>query len=228
MLNGFGTSAYLNIIARQHHHAGVRRISDTFLSRLEQENKNHGAIGGFNAFVATLLLLQCGDHTIDWHNDKLIIIQIFRGRIDCGHWALLVVDWTVWKPGIVVLFDSLPDLYPDMFCRLQDRLSNSPLTGEDCKWIQADMPKQGLCSNDCGVWMCCMASLYIKSLVDRDLLSNSKTAEQTEIVEVSVRSSEDDTTQLGGDGREHILKCLGADRCSLDDPFFDRFTMTWT
>jgi hypothetical protein len=51
-----------------------------------------------------------GDHGIDWTNDKLIFIQVFRGPTEAGHWALLVVDRTVDKLGRLVFIDSLPNL----------------------------------------------------------------------------------------------------------------------
>jgi hypothetical protein len=33
------------------------------------------------------------------------------------------------------------------------------------------MPKQGFGTNDCGVWMCCVASIYAKSVFSRAIPS---------------------------------------------------------
>jgi hypothetical protein len=78
--------------------------------------------------------MQSRDHNIDWENDPLIFLQIFRGHPECGHWALAVVDRTVWKPGIVVLFDSLPDYCPDKF----DTPRKSFRKPTDKKGVQVD------------------------------------------------------------------------------------------
>jgi hypothetical protein len=220
MLNGIATTAYLNILTRAHHHAGVRRSNDSFVRVIQNENKKHGSLRGFASFVKVLTSMQTGDHIIDWEDDPLIFLQIFLGHPECGHWALVVVDRTVWKPGIVVLFDSLPGCCPATFGMLQEELSGSPLTREGCKWIQADMPRQGKATNDCGVWMCCMASLYVKHVLDHDLLTNPGKEEENMISRVSVVSTTEDTTKVGGDGRIHIMKTIRNGVCCLNDPVF--------
>ena len=44
--------------------------------------------------------------------------------------------------------DSLPAMFPDTMSMLQNLLSGTPLAPEGCKWIRADMPKQGLGTMD--------------------------------------------------------------------------------
>ena len=63
MLSGFVTTAYLNILACQHHHVGVQRVGDTFFQYLTECHKNHGALGGFSAFITGLSKWEYGDHT---------------------------------------------------------------------------------------------------------------------------------------------------------------------
>jgi hypothetical protein len=203
----------------------VRRSADPFVQIIKYAHETHGSHGGFPAILLELKSRHAGDHVIDWETDPLIFLQIFRGHPECGHWALAVVDRTVWKQGIVVLFDSMPGCFPDTLEMLKVWLAGSPLTTEGCKWITADMPHQGKGTQDCGVWMCCMASLYVKHLLDHDLLANSgKGVEEKMISSVSVFTTED-ATEVGGDGRKHMMATIKANECKLDDPVFDSLSI---
>ena len=95
----------------------------------------------------------------------LVSIPLFHGPIDGGHWALLAIDRTEYKPGIAVYFDSLPACYPQMYDQAQSILQLCGLSGYE--WIRAAMPKQGSRTNDCCVWMCCVASIYAKCVFVR-------------------------------------------------------------
>jgi hypothetical protein len=196
MLNGVVTTAYLNALIRSHHHAGVRRSSKSFTAVIRNAHTKHGSHGGFPASLVELESMQAGEHIIDWETDPLIFLQIFRGHPECGHWALAVVDRTVWKQGIVVLFDSMPGCFPDTLQMLKEWLAGSPLTVEGCKWITANMPHQGSSTNDCGIWMCCMASLYLRGLLEHDVLANSGKVQEKMISSVSVVSRKD-ATEVG-------------------------------
>ncbi len=227
MISGIATNAYLNTLAREYHNAGVRRVSDVFLHLLTVARRNHGDIGFFHGLVASIQERQFGDESIDWEEDELILIQVFRGHIDCGHWSLLVVDRTVYKPGIVVFFDSLPDIFPDTMSLLQQKLAGSPLRRMDIKWIQADMPKQGPRTNDCGIWMCLMASVYVKNLLDREVLPGRKQKEETSPYASVVAEASLDETVVGGYGRSCVLEAIKKNKCDLDDRVFRYLTITW-
>jgi Ulp1 family protease len=94
------------------------------------------------------------------------------GPIQGGYWALLVIDRTEYKQGIVVYFDSLPGFDKKMFDKAKSLLELCGFSG--CKWIRATMPKQGCGTNDCGVWMCCLASIYAKSVFSRAVPSQTQ------------------------------------------------------
>jgi Ulp1 family protease len=165
--------------------------------------------------------MESGDHIIVWETDPLIFLQIFRGHPECGRLALaVVVDRTVWKQGIVVLFDSMLVCFPNTLEMLEEWLAGSPLTVEGCKWITANMPHQGSNTSDCGVWMCCMATFYIRGLLEHDLLVNSGKVHEKMISRVSVVSRKD-ATEVGGDGRKHIMDTIKTSECKLDVPVFD-------
>jgi hypothetical protein len=72
---------------------------------------------------------------INWENDQLIFLQIFRGEPEAGHYALLVVDRTVDKLGRLVFIDSLPKLFSDTFDKLKEALVGTLLAPEGSKWI---------------------------------------------------------------------------------------------
>jgi hypothetical protein len=78
--------------------------------------------------IPALKSMQAGDHIIDWETDPIVFLQIFRGHPECGNWSLAVVDRTVWKRGIVVLFDSMPGCSPNALDKLKEWLAGSPLT----------------------------------------------------------------------------------------------------
>ena len=84
MISGVVTNAYPNTVARDYHNAGVRRVSDAFLQQLTVARRNHGDIGFFDGLLENIQERKFGDETIDWENDELILIQVFRGHTDCG------------------------------------------------------------------------------------------------------------------------------------------------
>jgi hypothetical protein len=45
---------------------------------------------------------------IDWETDKLIVLQIFRGPVEAGHWASLIIDRTRPNQSLAEFADSLP------------------------------------------------------------------------------------------------------------------------
>jgi hypothetical protein len=227
MLSGASTTAYLNLLTRQHYHLGVRRSVDTFFpnlrSMLREHGLKHGSCGTWIKFADEVKDARLGDHGIDWTNDNLIFIQVFRGPTEAGHWALLVVDRTVDKLGRLVFIDSLPNLYKDTFEQLRECLSGTPLTPDGCKWIRASMPRQGPRTMDCGVFMSCIAAAYTKGVVSRGCFSAQEVSDFTS---VSIQFK-DDATILGGEGRDHMLASVRLQHCNLDAAIFDRISIQW-
>ena len=110
---------------------------------------------------------------------------------------------------------------------LQQKLAGSPLRRMDIKWIQADMPKQGPRTNDCGIWMCLMASVYVKNLLDREVLPGRKQKEETSPYASVVAEASLDETVVGGYGRSCVLEAIKKNKCDLDDRVFRYLTITW-
>jgi len=165
-----------------------------------------------------------GDHAIDWSNDPVIFIQVFRGEPECGHWALLVVDRTVDKLGKLVFIDSLPNMFRNTMSLLQDMLSGTSLAPEGCTWIRASMPKQGLGTMDCGIFMSCMAGLYVKGLLARGCLSPKSNVADFTSVNITFKR---DATTVGGAGRDHMLAAMRLGFCDLDANVFDLCSIDW-
>jgi Ulp1 family protease len=164
----------------------------------------HGSKGAWQKFVETAKVWgTAGETRIDWENDKLIFVQVFRGHTQAGHWSLLVIDRTVSKHGILVFFDLLPDYFPDIINKLKCALAGTPLALEGCTWIHATMPKQGFRTNDCGVFMSCIAALYTKGLIKENRLSANSSASETIFTDVEVRTNFD-STDVGWAGRDHM------------------------
>ena len=227
MLNGTCTTAYLNVLAREHYAAGTRRTRDDFVPTIVRLRGQHGSGGFWNAFVEENLGTLFGDHLIDWEDDRLIFLQIFRGSIDCGHWALAVVDRTHSRDGAIVLFDSMPELYSDTLDHLQQILQGTPLCSEGTRWIRASMPIQGPATLDCGVWMCVMASLYVKGLLECGLLSSSEAGHDFTSVKVDLAAHTDPTT-FGGLARGHMLGTISNGLCDLKCALFRYLSIHWS
>ena len=129
---------------------------------------------------------------------------MFRGVPECGHWSLLIIDHTVDKLGRLVFLDSLPNMFCDTMAMLQDLLSGTPLAPEGCKWIHASMPRQGIRTMDCGVFMTCKALLNIKGLLSRScLLANGNPPKFTD-VNITFKC---DAITLGESGHDHTDAC---------------------
>jgi hypothetical protein len=116
-----------------------------------------------------------------------------------------------------VLFDSTPGCFPNTLDKLKGWLAGSPLTTEGCKWIAANMPHQGKGMNACRVWMCYMAALYVKHLLDHELLANSGKVQEKMISSVSVVAKKG-ATEVRGEGRKHKMEhTIKTNECKLDD-----------
>jgi hypothetical protein len=69
--------------------------------------------------------------------------------------------------------------------------------------------------------MCCMATFYLRGLLEYDLLVNSGKVQKKMISRVTVISRKD-ATEVGGDGRKHIMDTtIKTNECKLDVPVFD-------
>lgn len=120
-------------------------------------------------------ILRTGDHDIDWENDPIFFIQVFRGLPECGHWALLVVE------RIAGMMCSLTQPLPNMCRDTMNEYFTECTTGtllvlKGCKTFRATVLKQGIGAMDYGVFMCCVAGPYKKEILSHGVshLRNSK------------------------------------------------------
>ena len=67
------------------------------------------------------------------------------------------------------------------------------------------MPKQGPWTNDCVIWMCLMAAVYVKTLLDREVLPGTKEKEEATPYASVVAHAMLDETIVGGYGRSCVL-----------------------
>ena len=87
------------------------------------------------------------------------------------------------------------------------------------------MPRQGRGTNDCGIFMCLMATLYLKSRFDPGTPMFQNIEERVEDVLVVTHR---DTTDVGSAGRQHILDSFESSSINLNDPAVAAFVMTVT
>ena len=91
-------------------------------------------------------------------------------------------------------------------CMISPRLelgifSDTPLHSSDWKWIRAKVPRQADNSNDCGIFMSCLASLFIEKLIDEGYLIRRMNTNSYCKVEVAFSI---DVDVFGTLGREHM------------------------
>jgi hypothetical protein len=238
MITGCTTTAYLNLLSRKCFHNGVRRTHGGFLLLLREAVGLYGNEQGFQKFAENMSSSSSvGDQHINWEKDDLIFIQIFLGPREAGHFALLVVDRTWHKPGILTYFDSLPTYSRDAFRTLQDMLRHSPLVRTDSRWFVANMPVQAARTNDCGIWMCMVATAYITKLSEDGFLPRNASinvAREVDIngikeIEVVINAqglpkdcttADDRARTVGRLGREHMLRSLRTSNWGFREDLF--------
>jgi hypothetical protein len=195
MLTCFVTNGFFNLLSKRLYEEGCRRVHSTVLVELLRRRRENGE-QSLEHFDFGSLLPDGGCNDEDVRTAQLVFIPVFCGPIEAGHWALLVIDRTKYKPGVAVYFDSLPAYNPDMYGQARSVLQLCGLSG--LTWIKADMPKQGSGTNDCGVWMSCVASIYARSVLTPAVVpSQSQT--------VPFRNGE---KEFGLAGREHLTESL--------------------
>jgi hypothetical protein len=74
--------------------------------------------------------------------------------------------------------------------------------------------------NDCGVFMSCIAALYIKGLIKEKRLPAKSNASETIFADVRV-STHFNSTDIGWAARDHMMKTLRTGQCNHEDSFFD-------
>ena len=81
----------------------------------------------------------------DWANFDSLIIPIFVGARECGHWSVLVCDRRVNRAGHLIWFDSHPEFSKVglSFEQLKNVILQTPIACDDSTWMEARCPLQG-------------------------------------------------------------------------------------
>jgi hypothetical protein len=180
--------------------------------------------------LTELFLRESGSKAIDWETDKLIVLQIFRGPVEAGHWASLIIDRTRPNQSLAEFADSLPT-----YSR------NTPLSN-NVTWIFAKTPVQGGGTNDCGVCAYTFPTLYVRALEKQGLLStalekqgllstvdkdrNRQLAPRIQDVELLLPSTMN-TFTFGHAARKHMKRSLRHGVLDSKSPIFD-CEVVWT
>jgi hypothetical protein len=115
-------------------------------------------------------------------------------------------------------------MFRDTMAMLQDLLSGTALAPEGCKWIHASMPRQGIRTMDCGVFMTYMASLYAKGLLARGCLSANTNPPNFADDNITFKC---DAITLGGAGHDHVLASVHLGHCDLNAKAFNLCSIEW-
>lgn len=229
MISGCATTAYFNHLVRSYHLLGVRRTGDTFMHDLTQRiTKTKTPEAAFSSFSQELKERMMGSHTIDFENDPLILIQVFVGDPQCGHWSLLVIDRTQ-SADVVVYFDSMRSFGVDTFVTLQGKLRGTPFAADRVTWIYANQFQQGRLTNDCGIAMCCTAAAYVNGRLAQGCL-DVKRPGRTDLIcneVVTTLASSVNAFSIGVAGRQHMLSCFNEERFIQNDSLFNNISINW-
>jgi len=211
-----------------HYYVAKVRCGDTnFYASLDECVKIHGRTYGWRQYIAQLKGVGDGSFLNDWVNDKLIFIPVFIGPTEAGHWTLLVIDRTREGNYLAVFFDSLPSFSKGVYQHLQEILQHTPWIDDSYTWINATVPMQWKCSNDCGVFMCCIASLYTLGLEKQSLLSQEPSP-QPRVNDVELVLNKE-TGMWGYLGRQHMYHTLKNSTFNIKDQFLqsDEHAIVW-
>jgi hypothetical protein len=153
-----------------------------------------------------------------WETFEVLIIPIFLGPVQAGHWSLLVCDRRIHKPGIFTWFDSLvssssPHLSLD---DLKELIMPTDIAKDGAKWIHAKCPEQCETTMDCGPWACINAELYLMNLRNAERNYNN----------VTVELIKGDVYEFGDAIRKHMLDCFYFGY--TDRTLVDRLKITFT
>jgi hypothetical protein len=122
MLTGFCINGYLNAVVRHVFHNGVRAVHDSFFDVLVRSWENSGRDGWFAWMEKWYNWPGVGMDLVNLKEDPLLLMPIFRGPQDYGHWALLIIDRLFGKSGLATFFDSLPSYFQDTPQLLEEKL----------------------------------------------------------------------------------------------------------
>ena len=158
--------AFHNLICKHYFEDGVRCSESDFVPDLQVKFKVEGESHGWTEYLKMLDERECSSSKIgDWNTPKVLLIQVFWGPREAGHYGTLVLDRTREGNHLAVYADSSPGYEKNAVPILKDLLQKTPLGTDEMTWIKATVPKQGRFTNDCGVFASCFSLLYVHGLV---------------------------------------------------------------
>jgi Ulp1 family protease len=151
---------------------------------------------------------------------KILLIPIFSGDITCGHYSLAVVDRL---RCTLLYFGSLPALDDEIGPITLKRLVDKGFA--DTKMVQGiyvaggdrGMIKQGMNTNDCGVFTCCLASAYVKAATGGSIPTGMRSLQMDGILKVGFTKKGIDATRWGQYGRRHIGDTIKKSQINMMD-----------
>lgn len=205
VLNDLTTTGYLNLLARRWNesppnglqfHLTAPDIAMALEGRLEAHGR-HDALDQYSEFLEES---ESAGAFTDLRNDKLIYVQLFEGALGSGHWTGLMIDRTKNEQETAVYFDSLGG---DGF-KFKNLFSKVGILGPDARWIVASVPRHyGV---DSGVYMCCVASLYLDAIRCEDPVGIAGDFDNVDLIfDRSISSSK----AWGSNARAHMTRVIG-------------------
>jgi hypothetical protein len=160
MVTGTAMMAFHNLLSLHYEAEGVGCTETDFLPELRillgSEGRNHA----WNEYKSNMHFRACGSSKLKWDKTPILVIQAFWGPLEAGHYTTLILDRThKGQPPRAVYADSLPGYQENACYILRDVLQFCPELGTDnAEWIEAQVPRQGMGSNDCGLFTATFAA----------------------------------------------------------------------
>ena len=102
--------------------------------------------------------------------------------------------------------------------KLQSLLEATPIASERTTWIQADIPRQGIGTNDCGIFASCFSFLCVQQLAKDGYLGGAPPA-RSAVERVTLSLPKDmDVYEFGKHGRNFMLTSLRNNKIDFKSP----------
>ena len=220
LLTGNTTTAFCNLVSNHFCHLGVGSSEAEFVPDLKTKLDLHGRTHFWAEYLSHLAQLECGSSKLDWKSSKVINLQVFWGPLEAGHFASLILDRTRHFDPLAVYADSLPGYHPGAMAELQQMLGCIEELGTNkMTWIEASVPRQGMGTNDCGVFSSCFSFLYLHALQQGGLLSDAPVNPDKSVTGVTLfLPPKMDATQFGAHGRGFMNQSMKRAKIDWQSP----------
>ena len=218
-LSGSTTSAFHNLVCNHYYEQGVRCTESEFVPDLSTLIAKDGKYKGWNEYLSVLYIRESGSRNVEWDSAKVIL--------ENG----LVIDRTRKGNPLAVYADSLCTFYRSKeyespIENLKALLADTPLQlqndDENWTWIEAEVPRQGFCTNDCGVVASCFALLYVHGLEKRGLLTENEVENVAPARSVKLRiPPTQDMSAFGILGRRYMSQSMRVAKLDFSSSLFD-------